>query len=131
MMVEFLSMFTFHPPRADQPPAQPQAPPPPPKVSLRLAGVWRSMTLAESAVHRCLSSWYIWEHVKAKGRISHVDDPLYMYIQRMLSASITAHGHSREWCTSTDLVFFYYLLYRRSCAFAHGLAQYFVSAHHQ
>ncbi|MFS7976867.1 hypothetical protein Hanom_Chr10g00897381 [Helianthus anomalus] len=33
----------------------------------------------------------------------------------MLSTSITACGHSREW---------------RSCALAHGLAQYFASAQH-
>ncbi|MFS7980741.1 hypothetical protein Hanom_Chr10g00942841 [Helianthus anomalus] len=73
------------------------------------------MTLAEFAVHTGLCLWCLAfddpfikilaggcgcrysEHIKAKGRISHVDDPLYM----------------------------------RSCAFAHGLAQYFASAHHQ
>ncbi|KAM0071751.1 putative Dilute domain-containing protein [Helianthus debilis subsp. tardiflorus] len=46
LLVEFLSTFTFHPPQADQPPGQPHAPPPLPEVSFRLAGVWRSMTLA-------------------------------------------------------------------------------------
>ncbi|MFS7980740.1 hypothetical protein Hanom_Chr10g00942831 [Helianthus anomalus] len=39
LLVEFLSTFTFHPPRADQPPTQPQAPPPSHEVSLRLASV--------------------------------------------------------------------------------------------
>ncbi|KAJ0802164.1 hypothetical protein HanPI659440_Chr03g0126051 [Helianthus annuus] len=48
----------------------------------------------------------------------------------MLATSITGRGYSREWCTSTDLFFFYCLLYRRPCALAHGLAQYFASAHH-
>ncbi|KAJ0914776.1 hypothetical protein HanPSC8_Chr06g0242441 [Helianthus annuus] len=49
----------------------------------------------------------------------------------MLSSSITARGHSHEWCTSTGLFFFYCLLYMRLCALAHGLAQYFASAHHR
>ncbi|MFS7927484.1 hypothetical protein Hanom_Chr04g00309671 [Helianthus anomalus] len=66
-----------------------------------------------------------WEHDKVYGRISHVDDPLY----RMLATSIIARGHSREWYTSTDVFFFYCLLYSRPCALAHGLAQYFASAH--
>ncbi|KAJ0740567.1 hypothetical protein HanOQP8_Chr06g0218211 [Helianthus annuus] len=47
----------------------------------------------------------------------------------MLSTSITARGHSREWCTSTDLLFLYCLLNRH--ALAHGLAQYFTSAYHR
>ncbi|MFS7952863.1 hypothetical protein Hanom_Chr07g00611911 [Helianthus anomalus] len=47
-----------------------------------------------------------WEHDKSKGRISHVRDPLYRYIQRMLATFITGRGYSREWCTSTDLFFF-------------------------
>ncbi|KAM0039903.1 hypothetical protein Hdeb2414_s0012g00387431 [Helianthus debilis subsp. tardiflorus] len=55
--------------------------------------------------------------------------PLYRYLHRILSTSITARGHSREWCTSTDLLFFYCLLYMRPCVLAHGLAQYFASAH--
>ncbi|MFS8022273.1 hypothetical protein Hanom_Chr16g01437531 [Helianthus anomalus] len=122
LLVEFLSTFTFHPPRADQ---QLPAPPPTPEVSFRHASVWRSMTLAEFSVHSRF--WHAgadtWEHIKAKGRISYVDDPLY----RMLSTSITARGHSREWCMSTDLVFFY----RRPCALAHSLAQYFAAAHHR
>ncbi|KAJ0451802.1 hypothetical protein HanHA300_Chr15g0571721 [Helianthus annuus] len=46
LLVEFFSSFTFHPPGAAQPPAQLDAPPPPPEVSFRLAGVLRSMTLA-------------------------------------------------------------------------------------
>ncbi|MFS7965605.1 hypothetical protein Hanom_Chr09g00764181 [Helianthus anomalus] len=37
LLVEFLSTFTFHPPRADQSLAQPHAPPLPPKVYFRLA----------------------------------------------------------------------------------------------
>ncbi|MFS8026118.1 hypothetical protein Hanom_Chr16g01483181 [Helianthus anomalus] len=83
LLVEFLSTFTFHPPRVDKPPAQPQAPPPPHEVSFRFAGVWRALTLAEFAVH---SGLYLqdenatdevvagadtWEHARAKGRISH------------------------------------------------------------
>ncbi|MFS7889073.1 hypothetical protein Hanom_Chr00s000003g01602601 [Helianthus anomalus] len=47
----------------------------------------------------------------------------------MPSTSITASDHSREWCTSTGVFFLYCLLYRRPCALAHGLAQYFASAH--
>ncbi|KAM0071752.1 hypothetical protein Hdeb2414_s0001g00028831 [Helianthus debilis subsp. tardiflorus] len=49
----------------------------------------------------------------------------------MLSTSITARGHSCEWCTSTDVFFFYCLLYRRQCALAHDLSQYFASAQHR
>ncbi|KAF5810595.1 hypothetical protein HanRHA438_Chr04g0181061 [Helianthus annuus] len=106
LLVEFLSTFTFHPPRADRSPAQSHVPPPPPEVSFRPAGVWRSMTLAQFAVHSglylqeeidtdvymhglvvvdkptLLGSWQVvagagtWKHEKANGRISHVDDPL-------------------------------------------------------
>ncbi|KAJ0696084.1 hypothetical protein HanLR1_Chr10g0352921 [Helianthus annuus] len=123
LLIKFLSTFTFHPPRADQPPAQPHAsppPPPPPEVSFRLASVWRSMTLAEFAVHSGT-----WEHDKAK------ESMLMAHCRgTMISTSITARGHNREWCTSIDVFFFYCLLYRRSCALAHGLAQYFTSAHH-
>ncbi|KAF5792733.1 hypothetical protein HanXRQr2_Chr09g0409301 [Helianthus annuus] len=51
LLVEFLSTFTFHPPWADQPPAQPHAHPPPPEVAFLLASVWRAMTLEEFAAH--------------------------------------------------------------------------------
>ncbi|MFS7980738.1 hypothetical protein Hanom_Chr10g00942811 [Helianthus anomalus] len=152
LLLEFLSTFTFHPPRADQPPTQPQAPPPLPEVSFTLAGVWRLMMLAEFLVHSglymqeeiatavytqglvvvdrhtLLGFWQVvagadtWEYVKTKGRNSHVDDPLYRYIHRMLSTSITTLDHNHEWCTSTDLVSSYRFLYMRSCALAHGLA---------
>ncbi|KAJ0570357.1 hypothetical protein HanHA300_Chr05g0177111 [Helianthus annuus] len=104
LLVDFLSTFAFHPPRADQPRAQPHAPPTPPEISFRLASVWRAMTLAGFAVHSgvylleeiatdvyieglvvvdrptLLGLWEVvvgadtWEHPKAKGRISHVDD---------------------------------------------------------
>ncbi|MFS7981294.1 hypothetical protein Hanom_Chr10g00949281 [Helianthus anomalus] len=109
-MVGFLSTFAFHPPRVDQPPEQPHVLPPPPEVYFRLVGVWRSMTLAEFAVHRglyfqeeiatdvytqglvvvdrptVLGFWQVvagadtWEHDKATRRISHVADPLYRYV---------------------------------------------------
>ncbi|MFS7934911.1 hypothetical protein Hanom_Chr05g00397221 [Helianthus anomalus] len=72
-----------------------------------------------------------WEHNKAKGRISHVDDPLYRYLHRIVSTSIKARDHIREWFMTTEVFLFYCLLYRRSCALAHGLAQYFASAHHR
>ncbi|MFS7950132.1 hypothetical protein Hanom_Chr07g00579781 [Helianthus anomalus] len=138
LLVEFLSTFTFHPPRADQPPTQPQALPHPPEVSIRFTSVWCAMTQAKFEVHCGL---YLqteidtdvvvgadtWEHVRAKGRISHVANPLY----RLISTSIAARDHRREWCTSTDVFFFYRLLYKRPCAPAHGLAQYFASAHHR
>ncbi|MFS8026115.1 hypothetical protein Hanom_Chr16g01483151 [Helianthus anomalus] len=122
------------------------SPPPLPEVSCRLAGVWCVMTLAEFAIHSGLylqdeiatdvytQSWEVvleadtWEHARAKGRISHVDDPLYRYL---ISTSMAAHGHSCLWCTSTDVFFFYCLLYRRSCALAYGLAQYFASSNHR
>ncbi|MFS7968677.1 hypothetical protein Hanom_Chr09g00800411 [Helianthus anomalus] len=38
---------------------------------------------------------------------------------------------SREWCTSGDLFSLYCLLYKRSCALAHGLAQYSAFAYHR
>ncbi|KAJ0672329.1 hypothetical protein HanOQP8_Chr13g0496071 [Helianthus annuus] len=50
LLVEFLSSFTFHPPGVPVQLPHPGAPPPP-EVSFRLAGVMRSMTLAEFAVH--------------------------------------------------------------------------------
>ncbi|MFS8009595.1 hypothetical protein Hanom_Chr14g01286801 [Helianthus anomalus] len=53
------------------------------------------------------------------------------YLHRLISSSITARGKSREWCMGGDLLFVYCLLYKRSCALAHDLAQYFTSAHHQ
>ncbi|KAJ0804223.1 hypothetical protein HanPI659440_Chr02g0035641 [Helianthus annuus] len=72
-----------------------------------------------------------WEHEKSKGRVSFVRDPLYRYLHHLLATSISARGYSREWCTTTDLFFLYCLLYRRPCALAHGLAQYYASAHHR
>ncbi|KAM0048893.1 putative FHY3/FAR1 family protein [Helianthus debilis subsp. tardiflorus] len=131
------------------------------QVSFRLAGVQRSMTLAEFAV-RCglymqeeieteiytaglvvvekptlVGFWQViagenhWEYEKSKGRVSFVRDPLYRYLHHLLATSISARGYSREWCTTTDLFFLYCLLYRRPCALAHGLAQYFASGHHR
>ncbi|MFS7935662.1 hypothetical protein Hanom_Chr05g00406231 [Helianthus anomalus] len=60
LLVEFLSTFTFHSPRADQSPAQPHAPPPPREVSFWLASFWRAMTLPEFAVH---SDLYLQEEI--------------------------------------------------------------------
>ncbi|MFS7931600.1 hypothetical protein Hanom_Chr04g00357841 [Helianthus anomalus] len=54
-----------------------------------------------------------------------------MYFHKMISISITARNKSREWCTNGDLFFLYCLLYKRLCALAHGLAEYFASAHHR
>ncbi|KAF5759506.1 hypothetical protein HanXRQr2_Chr16g0742081 [Helianthus annuus] len=72
-----------------------------------------------------------WEHDKSKGRVSFIRDPLYRYMHHMLATSIAARGYNREWCTSTDLFFFYCLLYRRPCTLAYGLAQYYASTHHR
>ncbi|MFS7978287.1 hypothetical protein Hanom_Chr10g00913751 [Helianthus anomalus] len=72
-----------------------------------------------------------WDHLLSMGRVSAIVDPLHMYLRRPTSTSTTARGKSREWCTSGDLFFFYYLLYKRLCAPAHGLVQYFSSAHHR
>ncbi|XP_022008406.1 uncharacterized protein LOC110907783 [Helianthus annuus] len=160
LLVEFLSSFTFHPPGEPVPLPYPGAPHPP-EVSFRLAGVMRSMTLAEFAVHcglymqeeieteiytaglvvvekpTLVGFWQViagadhWEHEKSKGRVSFVRDPLYRYLHHLLATSISARGYSREWCTTTDLFFLYCLLYRRPCALAHGLAQYFASGHHR
>ncbi|MFS7998687.1 hypothetical protein Hanom_Chr12g01156791 [Helianthus anomalus] len=52
-------------------------------------------------------------------------------IRPLISSSITAQNNSREWCTSGDLFLLYCLLYKRLCALAHGLAQYFPSAYHR
>ncbi|MFS7983510.1 hypothetical protein Hanom_Chr11g00975331 [Helianthus anomalus] len=68
-----------------------------------------------------------WDHTLSKGRVSAIIDLL----RRLVASSITACGKSREWCTSRDLFFFYWLLYKRSCALAHRLAQYFTSACHR
>ncbi|XP_021978960.2 uncharacterized protein LOC110874954 [Helianthus annuus] len=160
LLVEFLSSFTFHPPGEPVPLPYPGAPHPP-EVSFRLAGVMRSMTLAQFAVHcglymqeeieteiytaglvvvekpTLVGFWQViagadhWEHEKSKGRVSFVRDPLYRYLHHLLATSISARGYSREWCTTTDLFFLYCLLYRRPCALAHGLAQYFASGHHR
>ncbi|XP_035836908.1 uncharacterized protein LOC118484905 [Helianthus annuus] len=160
LLVEFLSSFTFHPPGEPVPLPYPGAPHPP-EVSFRLAGVMRSMTLAEFAVHcglymqeeieteiytaglvvvekpTLVGFWQViagadhWEHEKSKGRVSFVRDPLYRYLHHLLATSISARGYSRGWCTTTDLFFLYCLLYRRPCALAHGLAQYFASGYHR
>ncbi|MFS7925983.1 hypothetical protein Hanom_Chr04g00291561 [Helianthus anomalus] len=53
------------------------------------------------------------------------------YLHRLISSSITARNKNWEWCTSGDLFFLYCLLYKRPCALAHGLAQYFASAYHR
>ncbi|KAJ0848566.1 hypothetical protein HanPSC8_Chr13g0558991 [Helianthus annuus] len=109
LLVEFISSFTFHPPGEPVPIPYPGAPPPP-EVSFRLAGVQRSMTLAEFAVRSGLymqeeieteiytaglvvvekptlvGFWQViagadhWEHDKSKGRVSFVSDPLYRYV---------------------------------------------------
>ncbi|MFS7970986.1 hypothetical protein Hanom_Chr09g00827381 [Helianthus anomalus] len=93
LLVEFLSTFTFHPPRANQSSSQPHAPPPPTEVSFRLTSVWRAVMLAEFAVH---SGLYLQDEIARN-----------VYTEGMLCTSIMARGHNREWCTSTDLFFFY------------------------
>ncbi|KAJ0520805.1 hypothetical protein HanIR_Chr10g0463461 [Helianthus annuus] len=129
LLIEFLSTFTFHPPRADQPPAQPHAPPPPHEEEIATDIYTQGLVV----VHRptllrfckMVAGAGTWEHDKAK------ESMLMAHCTgMMISTSITARGHKREWCTSIDVFFFYCLLYRRSCALAHGLAQYFTSAHH-
>ncbi|KAJ0865498.1 hypothetical protein HanRHA438_Chr12g0541171 [Helianthus annuus] len=160
ILVEFLSSFEFHPRRPDQV-VDPAQPPPPPEVSFRMAGQARSMSLAEFAVHSglyteaeiatdlyrtglvmadkptLLGFWAViaesryWDHVNSRGRVTRIHDPLFRYFHKMISTSITARNKSREWCTSGDLFFLYCLLYKRPCALAYGLAQYFASAHHR
>ncbi|KAJ0820744.1 hypothetical protein HanPSC8_Chr16g0711651 [Helianthus annuus] len=119
LLVEFISSFTFHPPGGeietevyttglvvvDRP---------------TLLGFWQVIAGANH-----------WEHDKSKGRVSFIRDPLYRYMHHMLATSIAARGYNREWCTSTDLFFFYCLLYRRPCTLAYGLAQYYASTHHR
>ncbi|KAF5807621.1 hypothetical protein HanXRQr2_Chr05g0235691 [Helianthus annuus] len=63
-----------------------------------------------------------WDHILSKWKISAVYDPLYWYLHKFICTCITARGKSCEWCTTTDLFFFYYLLYRRPCALVQGLA---------
>ncbi|XP_035841548.1 uncharacterized protein LOC110900200 [Helianthus annuus] len=117
LLVEFLSSFTFHPPGEPVPLPYPGAPHPP-EVSFRLAGVMRSMTLAQFAVHcglymqeeieteiytaglvvvekpTLVGFWQViagadhWEHEKSKGRVSFVRDPLYRYLHHLLATSI-------------------------------------------
>ncbi|MFS7920531.1 hypothetical protein Hanom_Chr03g00225951 [Helianthus anomalus] len=53
----------------------------------------------------------------------------WRYLHSLIASSITTRGKSREWCMSGDLFFFYFLLYKRSCTLAHGLAQYFDCTH--
>ncbi|KAJ0821388.1 hypothetical protein HanPSC8_Chr16g0719611 [Helianthus annuus] len=72
-----------------------------------------------------------WDHRQSKERVTLIKDPLFRYLHKMISTSITARNKSREWCTSGDLFFLYCLLYKRPCALAYGLAQYFASAHHR
>ncbi|KAM0014628.1 hypothetical protein Hdeb2414_s0034g00725951 [Helianthus debilis subsp. tardiflorus] len=146
LLVEFLSSFRFHPPGVPVPLPHPDAPPLP-EVSFRLAGVLRSMTLVDFAVHcvlymqeeieteiytaglvvvdrpTLLGFWQViaganhWEHEKSKGRVSFIRDPLYRFMNHMLATSIAARGLQP--------------LVVRPCALAHGLAQYYASAHHR
>ncbi|MFS7982104.1 hypothetical protein Hanom_Chr10g00958811 [Helianthus anomalus] len=67
------------------------------------------------------------DHVNSKGRVSCIIGPLY----RLIASSITARGKSRQWFTSGDLFLLYCLLYKRPCALAHGLAQYFAYVYHR
>ncbi|KAF5785536.1 hypothetical protein HanXRQr2_Chr10g0429791 [Helianthus annuus] len=140
LLIKFLSTFTFHPPRADQPPAQPHASPPPLRLRFHLGLLVFGEEIATDIYMQGLivvdrptllrfckmvAGAGTWEHDKAK------ESMLMAHCRgTMISTSITARGHNREWCTSIDVFFFYCLLYRRSCALAHGLAQYFTSAHH-
>ncbi|XP_022038757.1 uncharacterized protein LOC110941430 isoform X2 [Helianthus annuus] len=160
ILVEFLSSFEFHPRRPNEV-VDPAQPPPPPEVSFRMAGQAREMSLAQFAVHSglyteaeiatdlytkglvmidkptLLGFWDLiadirhWDHHQSKGRSTLIEDPLFRYLHKMISTSITARNKSREWCTSGDLFFLYCLLYKRPCALAYGLAQYFASAHHR
>ena len=52
-------------------------------------------------------------------------------MHRCIATSIAPRTKSREWCTSQDLFFLYCLLYRRPCALARSLAQFFASAFHR
>ncbi|KAF5761842.1 hypothetical protein HanXRQr2_Chr16g0769791 [Helianthus annuus] len=76
----------------------------------------------------CWSSSFRYSHFTLLGS-SAASAPRYLH--HLLATSISARGYSREWCTTTDLFFLYCLLYRRPCALAHGLAQYYASAHHR
>ncbi|KAJ0644415.1 hypothetical protein HanRHA438_Chr16g0754041 [Helianthus annuus] len=121
LLVEFISSFTFHPPGV------------PGEIETEV------YTTGLVVVDRptLLGFWQViaganhWEHDKSKGRVSFIRDPLYRYMHHMLATSIAARGYNREWCTSTDLFFFYCLLYRRPCTLAYGLAQYYASTHHR
>ncbi|KAJ0871065.1 hypothetical protein HanRHA438_Chr11g0507911 [Helianthus annuus] len=161
LLVEFLSSFTFHPPGEPVQLPYPGAPHPP-EISFRLAGVMRSMTLAEFAVRfglymqeeieteiytaglvvvekpTLVGFWQViagadhWSMISRRGGCRLLGTHYTgMYLHHLLATSISACGYSREWCTTTDLFFLYCLLYRRPCALAHGLAQYFASGHHR
>ncbi|KAJ0736213.1 hypothetical protein HanPI659440_Chr11g0441021 [Helianthus annuus] len=142
LLVEFLSSFTFYPP-GSQCRSRTQV------LLLRLrflSGLLAFCEEIETEIYTAglvvvekpilVGFWQViagadhWEHDKSKGRVSFVRDPLYRYLHHLLATSISARGYSRECCTTTDLFFLYCLLYRRSCALAHGLSQYYTSAHH-
>ncbi|XP_035838170.1 uncharacterized protein LOC118485808 [Helianthus annuus] len=154
ILVEFLSSFEFHPRRPNEV-VDPAQPPPPPEVSFRMAGQAREMSLAQFAVHSglyteaeiatdlytkglvmidkptLLGFWDLiadirhWDHHQSKGRSTLIEDPLFRYLHKMISTSITARNKSREWCTSGDLFFLYCLLYKRPCALAYGFGSVF------
>ncbi|KAM0060945.1 hypothetical protein Hdeb2414_s0004g00130131 [Helianthus debilis subsp. tardiflorus] len=127
LLVEFLSSFTFHAPGV--------------QCRFRTQGEIETEVYTTGLVvvdkPTLVGFWQViagenhWEHDKSKGRVSFVRYPLYRYLHHLLATSISARGYSREWCTTTDLFFLYCLLYRRPCALAHGLAQYYASTHHR
>ncbi|KAF5784345.1 hypothetical protein HanXRQr2_Chr11g0518451 [Helianthus annuus] len=126
LLVEFLSSFTFYPPGVPVPLPHPGAPPPP-EVSFRLAGVMGSMTLAEFAVHCGL---YMQEEIETEiytAGLVVVEKPILVgFWQVIAGADHWEHDKSKG-----RVSFVRDPLYRRPCALAHGLAQYYASAHHR
>ncbi|KAM0012949.1 hypothetical protein Hdeb2414_s0046g00746731 [Helianthus debilis subsp. tardiflorus] len=127
LLVEFLSSFTFYPPGSQcRSRTQEEF-----ETEIYTAG----LVVVENPI--LVGFWQViagadhWEHDKSKGRCRLFGTHCTGICTILLATSISARGYSREWCTTTDLFFLYCLLYRRSCALAHGLAQYYASARHR
>ncbi|KAM0055382.1 hypothetical protein Hdeb2414_s0006g00205421 [Helianthus debilis subsp. tardiflorus] len=157
MMVEFLSMFVFHPRPADQPNSDmdhPNVEPPPPEVSFCLFGERQNTSLCQFAIatgfytedklvqdiytttimampdDQLLAWWPTLcpEPFGKKVRVSLIPDPLVRYLHRCIATSISVRGRSNEWVRKVDLFYLYCLFTGTTCGFHHCLAKYFASA---
>jgi hypothetical protein len=67
----------------------------------------------------------------AGSRTSHIRDPLYRYMHRMIATSITGRGKGTEKVSAIDLFYLRCLLTHTPCHLARGLADYIAGYYHR